>query len=196
MRALIRQLIHTLGHSSLYTHLAIPYISWNDLKGQCHEIFDFFFMNQFPPSPWEYHFKFLENSRGYSQLKVHHRCRWHRWQMEKIFIQVLIILFGHLWEVELTYRYIFAFKVTFRSQQPGIVPIQYVSTTLAKLVAKFAPVSLIPLENLPPVSLIPVVHLDFRISPQIFEKIRNGPNGILWGWGETDSWKNQKQKIL
>jgi hypothetical protein len=27
-------------------------------------------------------------------------------------IKVLIILFGHLWEVELTYRYIFAFKFT------------------------------------------------------------------------------------
>ncbi len=25
-----------------------------DLKGQCHEIFDFFFY-QFPPSPWVYH---------------------------------------------------------------------------------------------------------------------------------------------
>jgi hypothetical protein len=34
--------------------------------------------------------------------------------------------------------------------------------------------------------LIPVVHLDLRISPQTFEKIQNGPNGILWGWGETD----------
>jgi hypothetical protein len=45
------------------------------------------------------------------------------------------------------------------------------------------------------VSLIPVVHLDSRISPRIFEKIRNGLNGILWGWGETDSWKNQKEKI-
>jgi hypothetical protein len=30
---------------------------------------------------------FFENSRRYSQLKVHHRCRWHRWQMEKIFNQ-------------------------------------------------------------------------------------------------------------
>jgi hypothetical protein len=38
-----------------------------------------------------------------------------------------------------------------------------------------------------PVSLIPVVHLYLRISPRIFEKIRNGLNGILWGWGETDS---------
>ncbi len=40
---------------------------------------------------------------------------------------------------------------------------------------------------LPPVSLIPVVYLDLRISPRIFGKNRNGPNGILWGWEETDS---------
>jgi hypothetical protein len=49
--------------------------------------------------------------------------------------------------------------------------------------------------HLPPVSLIPVVHLDSRISPRIFEKIRNGPNGILWGWGKLIDEKNQKQKI-
>jgi hypothetical protein len=48
-------------------------------------------------------------------------------------------------------------------------------------------VSLIPATKLPSVSLIPVVHLDLRISPRIFEKIQNGPNGILWGWEETDS---------
>jgi hypothetical protein len=68
-------------------------------------------------------------------------------------------LFGHVWEVELTYRYIFAFKLTLRSQQPDIVPIichrqiatgfvtqvpnlPQVSTTLAKLVANLPPVSL------------------------------------------------------
>jgi hypothetical protein len=83
------------------------------------------------------------------------------------------------------------------------------STIPAKLVAKFAasvvdmvanlppvllipapillPVSLTLVTNLPPVSLIPVLHLDLRISPRIFEKIQNGPNGILWGLGETDS---------
>jgi hypothetical protein len=32
-------------------------------------------------------------------------------------------LFGHLWQVELTYRYIADFKFTLRSQQPDIVPI-------------------------------------------------------------------------
>ncbi len=39
---------------------------------------------------------------------------------------------------------------------------------------------------LPPFSLvllIPVVHLDLRILPRIFEKIRNGPTGILRGQG-------------
>jgi hypothetical protein len=39
---------------------------------------------------------------------------------------------------------------------------------------------------LPPVSTTPVVNLDLRISSRIFEKIRNGPNGILRGLGETD----------
>jgi hypothetical protein len=46
-------------------------------------------------------------------------------------------------------------------------------------VANLPPVSLIPAAILPPVSLIPVVHLDSRISPGIFEKIRNSLNGIL-----------------
>jgi hypothetical protein len=40
-------------------------------------------------------------------------------------IKGLIIWFGHLWEVELTYRYIFAFKFTLRSQQPDTVLFPY-----------------------------------------------------------------------
>ncbi len=43
--------------------------------------------------------------------------------------------------------------------------------------------------HLPPVSTAPVVHLELRISPRIFEKIRNGPIGILRDLGESDSWK-------
>ncbi len=54
-------------------------------------------------------------------------------------------------------------------------------------VANLPPVSLIPAAILPPVSLIPVVHLDSRISPRIFEKIRNDPNVIFRGLGEGDS---------
>jgi hypothetical protein len=73
-------------------------------------------------------------------------------------------------------------------------------------VANLPPVSLIPaaiaagvvdtpVANLPPVSLIPVVHLTSQISPRIFEKIRNGLNGILWAGGKLIHEKNQKQKI-
>jgi hypothetical protein len=41
--------------------------------------------------------------------------------------------------------------------------------------------------HLPPVSLTPVANLKLRISPRIFEKIRNDPFGILRALGETDS---------
>ncbi len=41
---------------------------------------------------------------------------------------------------------------------------------------------------MPTVSMIPVVHLDL-------EKIRNGPNVILWDGGKLIHEKNQKQKI-
>jgi hypothetical protein len=37
--------------------------------------------------------------------------------------------------------------------------------------------------HLPPVSATPVVYLELRISPRIFEKIRNGSIGILRGLG-------------
>jgi hypothetical protein len=33
------------------------------------------------------------------------------------------------------------------------------------------------------------VYPELRITLRIFEKIRNGPNGILKGLEETDSWK-------
>ncbi len=51
-------------------------------KGQCHETFcsRFLFMNHLPPSPWNWikgHLEFFENSRRYSQFKVHHWYQWH-----------------------------------------------------------------------------------------------------------------------
>jgi hypothetical protein len=49
---------------------------------------------------------------------------------------------------------------------------------------------------LPPVSLTPVATLELRISPRIFEKIRNALNGIFWGWGETDLLKQPEAKNL
>jgi hypothetical protein len=49
--------------------------------------------------------------------------------------------------------------------------------------------------HLPPVSMTLVVHLELRISPQIFEKIRNGPNGITRGGGKLIHVENLKLKI-
>jgi hypothetical protein len=40
-----------------------------------------------------------------------------------------------------------------------------------------------------------VVHLELPISPGFFEKIGNGPLGILKGLGESDLSKNRKSKI-
>jgi hypothetical protein len=82
-----------------------------------------------------------------------------------------------------------------------------VSTTQGEQVAKMPPVSLIPVANLqlvplipaanlPTVSLTPVVHLDLRISPRIFEKIRNDPNVIIRDLGEGDSRKKPEAKNL
>ncbi len=53
------------------------------------------------------------------------------------------------------------------------------------LVAKFAAGEL----------LIPVVHFDLRISPRIFEKIRNYPNVVSGPWWNMIHGKNLKQKI-
>ncbi len=60
---------------------------------------------------------------------------------------------------------------------------------------KFAAIVVDTGGNLPPVSLTPMVHLDLRISPRIFEKIRNDPNFISRGLGEGDSWKKPEAKI-
>ncbi len=59
----------------------------------------------------------------------------------------------------------------------------------------FSPVSLTPLNSFSPVSLTPVININSRLSPRIFEKIQNGPNGILGDLGDTDSWKKLRSKI-
>ncbi len=50
--------------------------------------------------------------------------------------------------------------------------------------------------HLPPVPLTPVANLELRISSRIFEKIRNGPNSIIRGLGETGSRKKPEAKNL
>jgi hypothetical protein len=64
----------------------------------------------------------------------------------------------------------------------------YVSSTTQRWPNKIIKIFLIgDFFHLPPVSRTPVANLELRISPRIFEKIRNGLKGILRGWGETDS---------
>ncbi len=85
---------------------------------KCHEIFYFRFYSRtsFRQAP-EYTIKkgpfliFFDNSCRYSQLKGHHRCHWHRWQMKKIFNQ------------KSNFKILFFFKFTLRCKQPDIVPI-------------------------------------------------------------------------
>jgi hypothetical protein len=146
----------------LVKKIAIYKHRWRDihLKGQCHEIFCFWFF-QFPPSP---------RVSRLDRLK---------------FFQT--------------------FAEIFASQGAPSV-----STTP---VANLLPVSTIPAANLPPlsktslanshqyqttpVSKTPVVHLELSpISPQILEKIRNGPNGIIRGLMETDPCRKHEVENL
>jgi hypothetical protein len=43
---------------------------------------------------------------------------------------------------------------------------------------------------------VSVANHELRISPRIFEEIRNGPNGIIGSLGETDSRKKPEAKNL
>ncbi len=65
------------------------------------------------------------------------------------------------------------------SPQPQSIPLG-----LFRIFRKF--VEIFASQGAPPVSTTPVLHLELRISPRIFEKIRNGPNGLIRGLGETD----------
>ncbi len=102
------------------------------------------------------------------------RCRWHRGQ-----IMGTISGCRH-------------FKVNLKAK----IDI-YVNSTIQRCPNKIIKTFLLEdFLHLPPVSLTPVVHLEPRISPRIFEKIRNGRNGILTCLGETDSWKKPEIENL
>jgi hypothetical protein len=60
----------------------------------------------------------------------------------------------------------------------------YVNSTIQRCPNKIFKIFLI--KDFFHLSTTPVVNLELRITPRIFEQIRIGPNGILWGWGETD----------
>ncbi len=71
-----------------YDHVLwwLPGLYLVGLKGQCHEIFCFWFFSWISfPQALEHTISavsnFFENSRRYSQLKVDHRYQRHRWQI-------------------------------------------------------------------------------------------------------------------
>ncbi len=126
--------------------------SGEDLKGQCHEIFDFrFFHKSVSPKPLRIplgSFRiFFENSRRYSQLKICHRRQWHRWQMQNIFDHKSFnyLLWTPLGSIVNLQKH-FCLQVHFK-----VSAAWYCFHCLP-------PVSLTPVANLPPVSLIPVAN--------------------------------------
>jgi hypothetical protein len=187
------------------------------LKGQCHEIFRFWFFSSisFPPAP-EYPNRtvsnFFENSRRYLQVKVHHRCQRHRWQIchrwqiaagindtgGKFatginrtgckFCHQFPLCCWHWWQIcrrcqwrrwqiIRTISGCRHLKVNLKAK----IYI-YVNSTTQRWQKKIMKIFLLEdFFHLPPVSLTPVVHLEPRISPRIFEKIQNGRNGKMLG---------------
>ncbi len=99
------------------------------LKGQCHEIFRFWFFSSISfPQPqsiplglFRIFSKICGDIRS-SRLTTGVVDTGGKWEKSSI-RKILIILLGHLWIVELTHIYIFAFKFTLMYLQPEINPI-------------------------------------------------------------------------
>ncbi len=211
-------------------------LAYHQLKGQCHEIFCFWFFSwiSFPQYTIRAVSNFFENSRRYLQIKVDHRYQRHRWKNCRRYQRhrrqichqyqrhrrqilppvslVLLIPVANLPPVSTTpvanchqyqrhRRQICHRCQRHRWQTMGTISgcrylkvnlnekiYIYVKSTIQRCPNKIIKNFLIEdFFHLPPVSLTPVVNLELRISPRIFEKIRNGPTRTLWGWGETDS---------
>jgi hypothetical protein len=71
-----------------------------------------------------------------------------------------------------------------------------VSVTLAENLSPVSLTTAVLVANLPPLSLMHVVHLDMWISPRMLAKIWNDSIVIFRGLGEDDSWKKHEAKIL
>ncbi len=85
-------------------------------------------------------------------------------------------------------RYVFDFRFFHESvfSKPLSILLE-----LFKIFRKFADILA---AGAPLVSLIPVMHLDLRISPRIFGKIRNDPTVTFRGLGKVIHEINLKQK--
>ncbi len=65
-----------------------------------------------------------------------------------------------------------------------------------RLFGYFPVTRITPAINFLPVSLTPLKNIHSQISPRIFEKIQNGPNGILGCLVDTDSCKKPEVENL
>jgi hypothetical protein len=142
-------------------------------------------MNQFPPSPRVSHYDRFKFFRKFPQVKVHHqyqrhrrpichRYHQHRWQILPPFLLVLLIPWQichrcqrHWWQIMATISGCRHLKVNLKAK----IYIYVISTT-QRCPNKIIQIFLIAdFFHLPLVSKTPVVHLEPRISPQIFDKI-------------------------
>ncbi len=153
----------------------------DSLKGQCHEIFRFLFFSwiSFPQAP-DFTVRavpnFFENSRKSSQVKVHNRCHGGK------FAAGINDTGG---------RFATGINNTSETGGKSCLRCRWYRWQFATGVADTG-------GNLPPVSLTPVVHLEKRISPRIFEfskKFETVLMGYSGAVGKLTHEKNQKQKI-
>jgi hypothetical protein len=107
-----------------------------------------------------------------------HRYQRHWWQ-------ICLRCQRHRWQIMATISGCKHLKVTLKAK----IYI-YVNSTTQRCPNKISKIFLLEgFFHLPPVSLTPVANLELRISPRIFEKIRNGPNG--WFKKKTRSKKSR-----
>jgi hypothetical protein len=148
--------------------------TWAPLKGQCHEIFCFWFFSwiSFPQAP-EYITRavsnFFENSRRYSQLKVDHWYQRHRWQ-------TMGLISGC--------RYL---KVNLKAKM-----FICVNSTIQRCPIKSIKIFLIEdFSRLPPVSLT----LSCEYLREFSKKFETVLMGYSWAGGKLIDEKNPKRKI-
>jgi hypothetical protein len=152
---------------------------------------------------------------------VHHRYQRHRWQIFPPFLLAMLIPVAnlppvstipaanlppvsttpvanchlyqrHRWQIMATISGCRHLKVNLKAK----IYI-YVNFTTQRCPNKIIKIFLLEgFFHLPPVSLTPVANLELQISRRIFEKIRNGPKGIIRGLRETDSRKKPDAKNL
>ncbi len=94
-------------------------------------------MNQLPPSPWVSHLGHFNYFFLFTEIFRSSRCTPVSLTLvangkKSSIRKVLTILYGHLWVVELTHKYIFFFIFTLRFKQSDFVPIiwhRYINNT-------------------------------------------------------------------